>query len=312
VEPTKAGEQYVLRVADPGNQLIWDKFFQPLEGVTLLGTTRKDATVFATGGGGLDVMVAGGYGAGRAVAFGGDTTYKAWRRTTDAVRAYERFWKQLILWLAKQEEAEGDVQVIPDTRRVAAGSNQRVGFTVRVRGKGGAKVENPRYTVKVVGPNKEETDVPLAREGEDDRGYFWRTNEPGEYVIEATARDSEGRALSDKPGKARFIAYAEDLESMRPAADHELMKKLAASGGGSAYPAGEDKLAEHLEGLLAQPLLPSRARADVWPDWRRTPAGDSAGEQVAALWSSGLLLSFILFVSLLCTEWALRRRWGMV
>ena len=59
-------------------------------------------------------------------------------------------------------------------------------------------------------------------------------------------------------------------------------------------------------------LLPSRSRADVWPDWRQTPVSDTAGDQLAALWASGMLLAFVLFVTLVSLEWFLRRRWGMV
>ncbi len=312
--PTDAGLGYVLRLSDPP-KAVWEKgdWLQPLEGMTNLGKVRKDSTVFA-----VDertnqpVMAARKFGEGRVLAFGGDTTWKAWRRSPEAIPLYERFWKQLILWLAKREDAGGNVRVIPDVRRVAAGGNHQVGFTVEALGKGGQPIADAKFKVKVIGPNKEETEVPVANEGGQLRGYFWRTNEPGDYVIEARATHPDGTKVDDRPGTAKFLAYAEDLETLRPAADHEFLKKLAAAGGGTAYLGGEDKLVEFLDGLLAQPLLPSRARAEVWPDWRRTPVSDGLGDQVAALWSSGLLACFVVFVTLLCLEWWLRRRWGMV
>jgi hypothetical protein len=132
--------------------------------------------------------------------------------------------------------------------------------------------------------------------------------------VKASGKDTDGKDLDEKEAKARFICYAQDLENLRTAADHGFLKKLAEKGGGTAYLGKEDKLTEFLDRLLSEPLLPSRARADVWPDWRRTPLTKPApvGEQVEALWASGLLLTFVLFVTFVSLEWYLRRRWGMV
>jgi uncharacterized membrane protein len=319
VEPTKPGEGYVLRLAEDKDKLkqIWNREFAQLDGMAKIGTKRPDADVLAWArGNGIDlpILVARTSGAGRTMAFGGDTTWKAWRRSEEAVRAYERFWKQMILWLAKREDAAGNTFVIPDTRRVAAGNNNPVGFTVGVRGKGGVPVPDAKFEVKVVGPDGRETLVQTAQEGGQQRGYFYRTNEPGDYtiVVKASGKDTDGKDLDEAPARARFICYAEDLENLRTAADHDFLKKLAVAGGGTAYLGGEDKMAELLERLLAEPLLPSRSRADIWPDWRQTPVSDGTGDQVAALWGSGMLLTLVLFVTFVSLEWFLRRRWGMV
>ncbi|MCC6418758.1 MAG: hypothetical protein IT429_11030 [Gemmataceae bacterium] len=314
VNPTAAGLAYVLRLSDNPKH-VWESVFAKLDGMTKLGKVRKDATVFAVDDADQPVMAATRFGEGRTLVFGGDTTWKQWRRTEEAVRAYERFWKQVILWLAKREDAGGNVRVIPDTRRVAAGGNNQVGFTVEALGKGGAPIPDAEFKVKVIGPNKEATDVRVAAEGGQMRGYFWRTNEPGEYVIEAHARHADGTEVQGPPGRAKFLTFAEDLEHLRPAADHEFLKKLAAASGGTAYLGGEDRLTAFLEGLLAQPLLRRQAETASWPNWQRwqqAPQSLSAGEQLAALWGSGMLACFLLFVALLCLEWFLRRRWGMV
>jgi uncharacterized membrane protein len=321
VEPTKEGVAYVLRLAEDDKKLdqIWQKAFERLDGMAKIGTKRPDADVFARAkGNGVDlpILVARTSGAGRTMAFGGDTTWKAWRRTEEAVQPYERFWKQVVLWLAKREEASGNTYVIPDTRRVAAGNNNPVGFTVGVRGKGGVPLPDAKFTVRVEGPDGQKTAVETAPEGGQQRGYFYRTNEPGDYTIwvKASGKDTDGKDLDEKEEKARFICYAQDLENLRTAADHGFLKKLAGEGGGTAYLGKEDKLTEFLDRLLSEPLLPSRSRADVWPDWRRAPLTKPApvGEQVEALWVSGLLLTFVLFVTFVSLEWYLRRRWGMV
>jgi uncharacterized membrane protein len=322
--PRPVGLEYVLRISEGDPMQVWRgddprMGFRPLDGMTKIGKVRPGSAIFAdavdTNGQKWPIMAARTFGAGRTLVFGGDTTWKAWRRNEVAIKAYERFWKQVVLWLAKREDASGNTYVMIDsnTRRVAAGGNKAVGFTLGVRGKGGLPVPGARFLVKVKGP-KEETVVQTVQEDKQERGYFYRTNEPGEYTVwaKASGKDLDGSPLDDRPATAKFLVYAEDLESLRPAADHEFLKNLAAAGGGTAYVGGEDRMSDFLERLLAEPLLPSRARAELWPDWRRTPVGDSAGEQLAALWTSGLLLAFFLFVMLLSLEWFLRRRWGMV
>jgi uncharacterized membrane protein len=312
--PTDEGQKYLLRLDERDNKRVWLNDFDPLDGMTRLGELKGDATLLATNGGKEPVMAGYQVGAGRTLVFGGDTTWRVWRRTPDAIRAYERFWKQLILWAAKREEAEGNVRIYPDTRRIAAGMGNRLGFKVEMHGKTGLPLKDARYTAKVIGPNKEETEVAVALEGTGGRGYFWKTNLPGEYTIEvtATATDVDGTLLKDKVGSARFLAYPEDPENAQPAANHDFLKKLAIAGGGNFHLAGENELIEFLTNLRNQPTAQGRPKADVWPDWRRTPASDAVADQIAALWLSGMLACFLLFAALLCTEWLLRRRWGMV
>jgi uncharacterized membrane protein len=317
VEPTAAGLQnygYLLRLGDQGNPAdVWERVFDPLDGMTRLGTVRPDATVLATNSGREAVLVGGKRGEGRTLAFAGDTTWKAWRRSPAAVAAYARFWKQVLLWLAHQEAAEGNLRVIPDSRRLAAGSNERLGFTVALTGKGGVPVKNAAFTVKVTGPQKDVTEVRTAPEHGQERGSFWKTNFPGEYIIEATGtgKDADG---SDVKGtaRARFLAYAQDLENLRPGADHELLAKVATAGGGKFHLAGERELLQYLEELRTQPLGQGRQKAELWPDWRRNPTSEGVRDQLSALWSSGSLACFLAFSMLVCVEWFLRRRWGMV
>ena len=125
------------------------------------------------------------------------------------------------------------------------------------------------------------------------------------------ATDSDGSPIKGE-AEGRFLAYATDLENARPGADPAFLQRLAAAGGGRYRKAGERELVQYLEELRAQSVPQARPRGAVWPDWRRNPASPSAGDQVATLWASGLLLSFGLFVTFLCVEWYLRRRWGMV
>jgi hypothetical protein len=305
---------YLLRLSDEGDpRQVWDHVLDPLDGMTRLGTVWPDATVLATNSGREPVLVGGMRGKGRTLAFGGDTTWKAWRRSPAAIAAYERFWKQVLLWLAHQETAEGNLRVIPDVRRLAAGNNERLGFSVALTAKGGVPAKDPRYTVRVIGPAKGVTEVITAPEHGQERGSFWKTDAPGEYIIEASGigKDADGTEVRGS-ARARFLAYAQDLENLRPGADHDFLAKLATAGGGKFHLAAERELQLFLEELSKQATTKGRAKADLWPDWRRNPASEGVGDQVSTLWASGALVCLMLFCTLVCLEWFLRRRWGMV
>jgi uncharacterized membrane protein len=303
VELTEQGRtHFVLRLADSprDNEELW-KGLAPLEGMSRLGELKKNvngAVLARAREGGATVLAARPYGAGRVVAFAGDTTGR-WVRSPRTQQAHARFWRQLVLWLARQEEAEGSAWVKLDARRLAAGG--KLGFNVGLRGKGGIDLADARFEAKVVGPNNVETAVPTAREKEEERGTYWKTDEPGEYrvVVKAAGKDSDGQPVSGE-ASARFLVSQDDTEMARRAADPEFLKRLASTGGGRFHSGDGDELPRFLKELASQPLPQARPKANLWPDWRRGSL-------------SGFLPGFfLLFVALVSLEWFLRRRWGLV
>jgi uncharacterized membrane protein len=308
--PTEEGlRHYVLRLSERenDNRTLWEKL-RKLDGMTRLGHPKKGATVLATTADKAPLLVGQKYGEGRTLAFGGDTTWR-WTATPEGGEAHARFWKQLVLWLARQDEAEGAVWVRPDVRRLAAGG--KLGFSVGLRGKGGVEIKDARFEVKVVGPQEVETAVPTSRDQNDERGTFWKTDVPGEYriVVRGRGKDYDGSEAGGE-ALARFLIYQDDVEMARQAADHEFLAKLANAGGGKAF-RGED-LAQFLQDLRTTPFAQHKLKAKLWPDWRRSPTSPAARDQFAALAGSGILVCFLLFVILLSLEWFLRRYWGLV
>jgi uncharacterized membrane protein len=311
--PTEIGlHHYILRLADnaAANAQIWDKLAK-LDGMTRIGKPKAQALVLANAGSGEPLLVGQmHFGNGRTLAFGGDTT---WRWATRAPQVHTRFWQQVVFWLAKRDEADGNVLIVPDTRRVPAGG--KLGFKVKLRGKGGVEIpeDKAHFEVSVLPPDKVESKVPTAREHGEERGTFWKTEEPGEYMLVAKGwgEDSDGRKLENlAPAKARFVVYQDDAEMARQAADHEFLAKLANASGGKSHQA--DELKTFLRELASQALPQGKAKAKLWPDWRRTPPSRSAGDQFTTLATSGILWCFLLFVLVLCLEWFLRRLWGLV
>jgi uncharacterized membrane protein len=298
VEPLDAGlRSYLMRIDDSKDlKTAWGSL-PKLEGIARLGRPKGKATPLAKAAGRDDlILVSGEWGKGRTLAFAGDTTHR-WVRTPETALMHTRFWRRVVIWLAKQEDAEGSVWVKPDTRRLPV--RGELGFSVGVRSKGGVDLAGGTYKVEIIAPGGEHIPIPTASTPNDTRGVFTRTDAPGEYRIEVQgeATDPTTNEVVRGQTSARFLVFDEDLEMMRRAADHEFLRKLASSGGGDFHRV--EDLPAFLQQLLSNPLARVKPKLILWPDWRST------GRSPYLWWILGA------FVALLSTEWVLRRKWGM-
>jgi uncharacterized membrane protein len=311
VTPTKDGLYYVFRLADDlkENDEIWNHVLDPLTGISNPGAINPQATLlaFADFDPNLPVLATVDRGKGRVMTFAGDTTSIAWRRTEKAQLAYDRFWKRMILWLAHQENARGNLVLDLDLRRVDKGRGQTLPFRTGFRG---LETKGATYTGKVIGPDKQEH--PLLIPGDLAKTGQFPPPGPGEYIVEVVGKATlpNGSILEEKV-RARFIAIEEDREMQRIAADIDLLDKLAAAAGGKSAHADERNLVERL-GQLAETRVQTQVKVHKWPDWRRDPPSESSiGEQFDVLWRSTALGCLAVYMTCLCLEWYLRRRWGM-
>ncbi len=302
----------LLQLDAPANKDLWNDVFGPL-GLARLGVLRPNAVPLLTADGN-DIFVVSPAGGPRTAVFGGDTTYTAWFGNEDAVRAFERFWTQLITWLARQEEGDNQVWIKLDKRRIAVGANLKLAFTVGADGKDGKPITNGRYVVKVQGPGGEVFDVNTAMKAGEERGAFGQANTVGEFkvMVSATAPGPDGQQISLGTASAHFMGYAEDVENQQPAANHQDLIKLAAAGGGSFHVAGKEELLQHLNELRDSAAGPGWIKRDVWPNWKTPAASDALGDQLEALMQSLALPCLVAFVVCLGMEWFLRRKWGLV
>jgi uncharacterized membrane protein len=296
VRTTVAKDHYLLRLADDPreNETVWDGL-KLYGGFSRMGRAKeKIGDVLLRSADGEDILVAAEVAGGRSVAFAGDTTY-LWVRPPKGDQYHQRFWRQLVLWLAHQEKAESKLWVKPDARRVKAG--RRLGFSTGIRGKDGQDLKGATFTAKVIGPPAQ---LWKTRDRDQERITI-EANTAGEYqlVVEGKGRDAEGQEVRGEE-KVRFLVSQDDAEMTRRAADHEFLKRLAAAGGGKFHPGDEEELARYLRELPSQPLAGLRPKANLWPDWRIS--GPSAFPPVF----------LIVFVAMVSLEWFCRRRWGMV
>lgn len=284
--------------------------------------TEADAAVEAGGPpppGALPLLVGqqlGEGGRGRVLAFGGFDTY-LWEllgqpQESTGTELHHRFWRQCVLWLAHQEEEEGQVYARPEYRRLPAGGDQ----VIRVGLKSAAGGDDPKaeLEVKVLPPGQgtpeDEARAPRQTVVDDPKGgrkVLFKPAVAGEYtvVVMAPAKDAAGNPVSGPDGQpvrlrgvARFLAYPEVSDEMlRVGADPRFLERLAAAGGGKALRL--EDLPGYLRELRDAPPE-ARPKPKYLPDWRRNH-------------SKGFLPGWLtLFVTVLGVEWGLRRFWGMV
>lgn len=287
--PTPEGlVHFVLRVGatDADTRLLWDDM-PPLRGASTVGDVKPGARVLATDERNRPLLVAQEVGGGRTLAFAGDTTWQ-WHLYSDAGRSvHRRFWRQVVLWLARREDLEGRRAWLElATRRVRAGESLEI--TAGAEDEEGNFITDARYNVTVVDPDGETRDVRLYFQGDRMRGVFWDTGKAGDYTVRLTV-ERDGQVLAG-PLERRFLAYQEDLELVAPAANLELLSRIAEITG------GEFALPEEVNSLFES--LRSR---DFRLEVRR--------RSVVRLWDRWPVL--LLFVALLCSEWYLRKRWGL-
>jgi hypothetical protein len=264
---------------------------------------------------------------GRILAFAGYDTF-LWEKlgrpkTGQGTDIHTRFWRQCVLYLAHQDEEEGQLEVRLAYRQLKVGAEQ----VIRPRAKLPSGVEDPNaeYTVKIVPMPKpvegkpqerrepDQADIDKARietlvRDKDGAKVVFRPREKGEYYVLATCpkKDAEGKPVLDAEGKpvllkasATFIVIPDISDEMlRVNADHEFLSRIAVQSGGKGLRL--EDLPTFLKELKAEPLATMVPKPRYYPDWRRNH-------------SKGFLpLWLVLFSLFLGFEWGLRRLWGMV
>ncbi len=272
--------------ADPANLAAWEKL-PPLEGANKLENLKPAAQVLADTPDGKALLVAMQAG-GRVMAFAGDSTWH-WRLSGHEAE-HKRFWRQVILWLARRDEAtEGNVWIRLGQRRFAP--NGRVEFEVGAVSPPGDAEQDATFSAEVVLPDARRQPVRLARAKDQTTGVFVESRLPGDYAIEVTATKAGAKLGS---ARSRFLVYEQDLELDNAAADPALLASLAsmtASAGGRAF--APEELPTLIEQIQQKPLelaVQTQVKETPWDTWP----------------------FFIALVGLLCGEWFLRKKWGLV
>jgi len=284
--PLGLGHFALLLSADRrANLAAWSEL-PPLEGANKFARTRlAPGALELAAAGDAPLLVAHTYGAGRAMAFAGDSTWRWWMQGFD--NEHKRFWRQIVLWLARKDESvEGNVWVRLERRQFAPA--ERVDFTVGARAATSEPLKDARFEARLLAPDGETQPLDLVRQDVEMLGSIRSAKVPGDYAVEVTATH-DGQPLG--ASRARFLVLEQDLELDNPGADAATMQSLASLTGGESF--APEELPELIRRLAAEAdelLVEREIKRSLWDTWS----------------------VFLALVGLLSVEWFLRKRWGLV
>lgn len=286
--PTEMGmRHFILRLAgvDPqSNREAWDSL-RPLDGGSTWTKLTDNALSLAETPEGVPLLAAFDAGAVRTLAFAGDTTWR-WRKDKLGFQYLARFWRQLVLWLARKEEIGGAQVILQlDKRRVEVG--QALPVLVKLKNPDGTVVPNGQVEVVVETPKGDKVPLPLIAKGDTFEGTFIQTNEPGDYIVRA-----QGKAGGNDIGSAsaKFLAFDEDSELQQLAANVEMLRGLASATNGTyVEPVDFVKFVPELKKRGLNPKVTQPIYKNLWDRWE--------------------LLA--IFLASITAEWLVRKRRGL-
>ncbi|HEV3417371.1 MAG TPA: hypothetical protein VG056_11170 [Pirellulales bacterium] len=283
------GDISIMQLDTPEkNRAVWLKL-PGLDGANLFRALKPTARPLAvTSPGGQPLLVAAEAGAGRVLAFAGDSTWHWYMEGFE--KEHKKFWRQVVFWLAKKDEAEKTGVWIKLAQRQFT-PRRPVEFTVGATSPQGDPIRDATFEASAILPDGSTRPLHLARQGEQTTGSFKETQLPGDYTVLLTATRG-GAKLGE--AKGRFIVYDQDLEMENPAPRPSLMKSLAAytkdAGGATWAP-------EELTDLCGW-FKKQTKDLEVPTEIKETP------------WDKPYY--FLIVVALLSAEWFLRKKWGLV
>ncbi len=286
---TAALDNYVLQVAPTTEETaaLWNAL-PPMPGANEVGNPKEAAAVWAESTGGRPLMVALD-GAGRTIAFGGSTWtwFRGAIQAPEARDVHRKFWRQVILWLAHQEDrSDSGVDLKLDRRRLPLGD--RLNITATARDDEGRPVRNAVFDANVKLPDGSSISLDLVNQGDDAGGFFEEINEAGVFELEVVAREPNGSLIGRS--SSRFLGFEDDRELANPSANIGLLQQIAELTG------GEFLRPEELNRFLNELDPEQYSRIERQREYR--------------IWDNWPFL--ITFVGVLGVEWWLRKRMGWV
>ncbi len=281
----------ILKIGDEGQGVAaaWAKL-PTLPGADRLGGVKPAAVVLAKTPQDEPLIVMQNYGAGRTLAIAFDTTYRWVLSVTDTADMQRRFWRQVAMYLS---DPKGHVWITTDKasydlRRLASAA-EAVEVSAGAEDIQGRPIVDSNVTVTLTPPVG--APMPIRMQPRDIQ-LFAKLPTPtaaGMYSLKISS------TIAGKPITAeyRFEVQNRDLEAMEMLANHKLLRQLAEiTGGQFVRLANVGTMLKELS-LTAQP------------------------EKVPEITHVGLAERFhwpmvATIIALLCLEWAVRKRKGLV
>lgn len=292
VVPTRDGLAHdILRVGAESETVAaaWAKL-PPLPGADRLEGVKEAAAVLAETPQKEPLIVAQKYGAGRTLAIAFDTTWRWVVNAEDIAELQRRFWRQVTLFLS---DPKGHVWVTTEKtsyelRRLISGA-ETVEVTAGVEDFQGRPLMDVTVDATMTPPGGQPMPIRLETKGTSRQVKLAPPSEPGIYALRISA------TVADKPMTAehRFEVVQRDLESLDVLANHKLLRQMSEITGGQYVP------------LADLPELLKELSIETQPE--RVPVIVHKGLMEELHWP--MVAAIIL---LLCVEWSIRKRKGLV
>ncbi len=261
-----------------------------LNGANRLGKPKLGATVLAANQQGEPMIVCQNYGSGRSLAIAFDTTWQWVLNPKDLAEYQRRFWRQVALYLASPR---GNVWIgtdrpTYDLRRMQMGA-EPIEVTAGVEDAFGTPAPQSLKEVTLTLTGSQPVPVSLQRNGDIFRTKLPPQSAAGLYVLNITA-ELAGKTLT---AEHRFEVVQRDLEGMEALANFALLRQMAQASGGRFVTLSE------LPALLKDLRQATRSKKRV----------EVSQEDIAANLRWPIIL---ILITLICLEWAMRKRRGLV
>ncbi len=251
------------------------------------GTPKPGAVVLAemtVAGKTLPLLITQKYGRGRTAVFatGGDWRWQMLQPLEDL--SHEMFWRQMLRWLV----SDTPTRVVSSTPRPVLFDDGRVHLRAEVRDTTCLPTSDAQVEARVLAPDGTAQTVELQPDPLEQGVYStdWDAPRPGSYLTEITAKRGQQELGRDVVTFRREDGVAENFHLEQ---NKELLEKLSSQTGGRYYRPNEvSKLGEDIS--YSEAGITVRETKDLWD----------------------MPIVFFLALLLCCTEWLLRRKWGVV
>lgn len=279
---------YVMQIAAPDqNRSRWDQL-PPLSGANLLVPRQASlAQILAVSDSGHPLLIGQTVGAARVLVFAGDTTWQ-WSMQGYS-EEHTRFWRQTIFWLTRKEtDDEQPVWVLANPRDLTPGQPTELSFGAR--DSEGRPLADVTFELSVTDPKG--TSIPLTpRAGVGmSLADFTQTLDAGDYWVRIKAsKDAQPIAGI---ATTRFHVNARDPELDDPSSDFSLLREISHSSGGEFFTpdAFLARIKQWAKDGLPGVALTRQERMSLWDNW----------------------FVLLLLVLLMASEWAIRKKRGLV
>ena len=266
---------------DPGQ--LWQEM-SPLDGVNLM-EAKRSATVLLETAVGIPwpILTVSEQGKGRVLAL---TTDYAWKWYMGMVargkgnQDYLMLVHRMVRWLTKDPSLDPVQMILPET---AASTGQETDIRIRFQDGVPSRISDGAIAFSVFNPQGVKIDSKIKS-----------TPQPGEYIVSFLPQNGGIFRIKVETPVGQLeesLVVAGPLEGLDAGPDLDQLRKISASTKGKYIPQKDELLKEI--GQYVQ-----RAEKQFIEE-KRLP-----------VWASALVMAIVLL--LLCSEWYLRRRWGLI